>query len=138
MDYQTFAQSQQHEATKNSYINTMELNHIRRQQLNEIIDGHAFFPINTWPNYIQRAFKNTPITDKQAFVLITFFYGNGCAPTLLAELIYSSQIDTKKITKRFHQFKWICSNLETHAHRWYYHDIFHNRMLYLDRTPKEQ
>ena len=129
MDYKTFANSQEHTDMKNKYWNNPDT----RQQYNihKIINGHAFFPTTAWPIHIQTALIDNPITDKNTFQLLLFFFGNGCSPQLTFELIYASHPTNTKINKRFFQLKWIANNLENKKNIWYY---FENRFLYLNKS----
>eukprot|EP00111_Clytia_hemisphaerica_P014495 TCONS_00042686-protein len=135
MDYPTFANSHAHTNMKNRYIQR-SFSRQHRQSIVNTINGDAFFPMDTWPQHIKRAFRAQPISDRQAFQLIIFFFGNGCSPELAAHVIYSSQLNEKKIKKRFDQFRWVSNNLSAKGHTWYYHDIYRQSQCYLNGTPK--
>ena len=133
MNYTNFANSEEHVLIRNKYANTpYSIN--TRLQLRSILDGDAFFPINTWPLTIQEVSRHTPISDTNTFKLLLFLYGNGCSPHLAFEYIYASHPTKTKILKRYYQIKWICNNIQHNLHKWYYHDILSQKSLYLNGT----
>ena len=140
MDYETFAESEEHIVLRNTYLHR---NHrhisIHRHELYRLLNGDVFYPYTSWPLYIQLMFWNTPISENDTFTLLLFFYGNGCPPHIIIEFFYTSYYFKKeKIKKRFDQIKYICQNLHTKRHYWYYFDIHNNYISYLDGSYKQR
>ena len=137
MSYQTISNSEDHTNIMNDSRSKSrsQLNIIQHSICNDL-NGNSFFPMYAWPLDIQLAFWSKPISDKNTFKLLTFFYGNGCAPTPIFKFIHASyNWDKSKQKKRFYQIKWICNNLTSNAHKWYYWYITHNQTYYLNGQP---
>ena len=108
----------------------------RRKELLTDIDGQTFFPINTWPRHLQQQFIHTPIRDTPTFQLLLFFTCNGGSPITITEWILTSYIQNPKmIKKRQHQIRYNLRRLKDKKCEWYYHDLTHNRLLFLNKQP---
>ena len=121
--------------TTNEILN-MDNNQLenKRQELTNEIDGEIFFPIRMWPTHLQEDFYKKPIPDTATFKLLLFFTCNGGPPTTLTEWILTSYgKDHKRIKKRHTQIKHKLSQLKDKKEIWYYHDLIHNKLLYLNK-----
>ena len=137
MEYRRFAISTAHNTLKLTYQRHVRDIHTRRHNIYKLLNGDVFFPITSWPIYIQLIFLNTPLSDPDTFELLLFFYGNGCPPHICIEYLYTSYFFKKdKIPKRYLQIKFICENLLQKSHIWYYFDIHENKYLYLNGQPR--
>lgn len=133
----------QHEAESYCcFINNCDYQSISRERLHlyEQINGELFYPMKTWPNWIKRIFWKKPLSDKQTFMLVLFLHGNGCLPTILLAWILSSQFwaaeKWKTLKKRSFQIHWILRNIPFKLPHWYYFDMHHRRILYLNGSIK--
>lgn len=110
----------------------------QRLQLFHSINGNAFFPLNWWPEDIRMAFWKKPISDTDTFKLVLFFLGNGCSPYLFNNWIMLSQFWANYATaeKRARQIDFILNNADTKANSWFYYDMDHKKLLYLNGLPR--
>lgn len=106
----------------------------QRRTLFQLLNGDVFYPVQVWPKKILSTFWKKPIGDKDTFQLMLFFLGNGCSPDIITEWIYSSQhwASPQKLDKRKRQVSFICNNMDSKGHIWFYFDIHHNEWLYLN------
>ena len=111
---------------------------INRQNLFQVINGNAFFPLKVWPKAITRAFWSKPLSDMQSFSFFVFFIGNGGSPYIAAEWIVSSLFGrpATQIRKSLYQINWINRNIQRKKHSWFYFDIMGKRQCYLSGNAK--
>ena len=112
----------------------------QRLQLFHSINGNAFFPLTWWPDDMRMAFWKKPISDTDTFKLVLFFLGNGCSPHLFSEWIMLSQYWANYATaeKRARQIDYIVINADTKANCWFYYDVDHKKLLYLNGLPRSE
>ena len=111
----------------------------RRMELFKVIDGDAFFSMREWPASFRRDFWRKPIGDEGSFKLMLFLIGNGLEPKLASEWVMLSQYwtqDQEKMKKRARQVDFVVANLEAKKNVWFYFDIIHQRLVYLNGTFK--
>ena len=109
-----------------------------RKELFEIINGDAFFPLSSWPRDLRLAFWKKPIGDTETFKLLLFCLGNGCSPPLISRWILLSQTwAPDKAEKRARQLDFVLNNAEGKRGTWFYFDVDHNKLLYLNGLPKQ-
>ena len=111
---------------------TKEENISKRDNLKHLLQGYIFHPISTW-----KILKHDTITNKNTFRLILFQYGNGISSNFFIEYLYSFMPNTpSKIRKRTLQLHWIVTNTNTHQHKWYYFDMYHQPFLLFNCLKK--
>ena len=106
----------------------------------KLLDGDIFYKICKWPKYIRRIFfqNHAPIGDKQTFILILFFVGNGVSFYRAGRWILSPHAlfdwtrAKHSAAKRIRQIKGIRANIGNNQNKWSYFDIDRNRILYLN------
>ena len=109
-----------------------------RQELFQVLNRDAFYPISSLPNQYQLLFWKKPIGYVETFKLFLFFVGNGCSPQLITEWIPTSQLwnDFSKGDKRLRQLDFFRGHLSTKSSQWFYFDIHHNEWLHLNEDIK--
>lgn len=110
-----------------------------RTQLFQDINGDAFYPLKWWQNDMRLAFWRKPIGDTDTFKLLLFFLGNGCSPVLFKDWIMLSQFWATPATaeKRARQIDFVLNNADTKAQSWFYYDLDHQKLLYLNGLPRK-
>ena len=104
-----------------------------KRELCGIINGDALFPLSSWPRDLRLAFWKKPIGDRETFKLMLFCLGNGCSPPLICRWILLSQTwAPKKAEKRARQLDFVLNNAEAKRGTWFYFDLDHNKLLYLN------
>ena len=48
-----------------------------------LLDGDLFYPMRSWPRWVEMAFWKKPISDEECFKVMLFFIGNGCPPDVI-------------------------------------------------------
>ena len=117
-----------------------ELVHARKE-LFKVINGDAFFPLKSWPRDIQLIFWRKPMTDRETFKLVLFLLGNGCAPDLICQWVLTAQFwadSLKSAEKRARQVDFILNNADKKGNAWFYYDIDHQRLLWLNGLAKPE
>ena len=128
MDYETFIkEGQQLKILLTLTKLTKEERASTRKDLEKLFgDGHIFYPISTWPPFINEILEYNTITDKNTFKLILFAYGNGISPNVFIQYLYTFILSTpSKTKKRTQLIYWIVTKINTHQHKWYYFDMHH-------------
>ena len=119
------------------YLSRSEITQ-ERIELFKVINGDAFFPLKTWPEDMRKTFWNKPIGDVGTFKLMLFALGNGCSPNLMVRWILTSQIwSPEKAEKRARQIDFILNNEDARRSQWFYFDLDHRKLLYLNGLPKQ-
>ena len=138
MDYETIIKEGQHLKTLLTLTKlTKKERASTRKDLEQLLDGHIFYPISTWSPSIKEILEHNTITNKNTFTVILFAYGNGVSPNIFIEYLYSFILNTPaKTKKRTQQIYWIITNVNTHQHKWYYFDIHHRSFLFLNDLKK--
>ena len=109
-----------------------------RRELFVIINGDAFFPLSSWPRDLRLALWKKPIGDRETFKLSLFCLGNGCFAPLISRWILLSQTwAPDKAEKRARQLDFVLNNADTKRGTWFYFDVDHNKLLYLNGLPKQ-
>ena len=109
-----------------------------RTELFQVINVDAFFPIKTWPEDMRMTFWQKPIGDVGTFKLMLFALGNGCSPNLMLRWILTSQTwSPEKAEKRARQIDFILNNEDGKRNQWFYFDLDHGKLLYLNGLPKQ-
>ena len=87
---------------------------------------------------LRLAFWKKPIGDRETFKLMLFCLGNGCSPPLISRWILLSQTWVPdKAEKRARQLDFVLNNAEAKRGTWFYFDVDHNKLLYLNGLPKQ-
>ena len=95
-------------------------------------------PLSSWPRDLRLAFWRKPIGDRETFKLILFCLGNGCSTPLISRWILLSQTwAPDKAEKRAQELDFVLNNAETKRRTWFYFDVDHNKLLYLNGLPKQ-
>ena len=138
MDYETIIKEGQHLKTLLTLTKlTKKERASTRKDLEQLLDGHIFYPISTWSPSIKKILEHNTIINKNTFTVILFAYGNGVSPNIFIEYLYSFILNTSaKTKKRTQQIYWIITNVNTHQHKWYYFDIHHRSFLFLNDLRK--
>lgn len=111
----------------------------KRLEVLRLIDGDVFYKLSQWPREMERLFWRKPVCDTGVLKLLLFAVGNGCPPNLMSEWILMSRywcVLPAKCLKRGHQIDYILENLEKNKKKWFYFDIHHKRMAYLNGNFK--
>ena len=83
-------------------------------------------------------FWQKPIGDVGTFKLMLFGLVNGCPPNLMVRWILTSQTwSPEKAEKRARQIDFILNNEDTKRGQWFYYDVDHRKLLYLNGLPKQ-
>ena len=83
----------------------------------ESLDGLAFFPICSWPGYIQHLFHKSEIGDTNTFKLVLHAFGNSMSPHLLLNFLFIKyRKNPSKIPKHIHQIQWIIHSIPEKKH----------------------
>ena len=83
-------------------------------------------------------FLAKPIGDVGTFKLMLFVLGNGCSPNLMLRWILTSQTwSPEKAEKRARQIDFILNNEDGKRKQWFYFDLDHGKLLYLNGLPKQ-
>lgn len=112
----------------------------RRAELFKLINGDVFYSMSQWPSTLRRDFWQKPLNDSDSFKLLLFLIANGLEPKLAAEWVMLSQYwthDHEKMKKRARQADFVMSNIEVKKSEWFYFDIFHGRLLFLNGDEKQ-
>lgn len=112
----------------------------RRAELFKLINGDVFYSTSQWPSTLRRDFWQKPLNDSDSFKLLLFLIANGLEPKLAAEWVMLSQYwthDHEKMKKRARQADFVMSNIEVKKSEWFYFDIFHGRLLFLNGDEKQ-
>ena len=110
----------------------------KRRELLLLLDGDVFYHVNGWPTEMERILWKKPLSDEETFKLMLFLLGNGCGPQLTCEWILTSTYwDRQKTRKRCDQMKWIFTNMDRYAARWFYFDMFHKIHLYVNGEERK-
>ena len=99
-----------------------------------------FFSLKLWPKEMQAIFWKKPMGDKETFKLALFLIGNGCAPILFTEWILLAQYwaESPQIAeKRARQIDFVVNNVDSQNSKWFYFYIDYNKLLHLNRKPKQ-
>ena len=138
MNYETFIKEGEHFKTLRKLTKlTKGERTSTREDLTHLLNGYIFYPISTWPPSIKEIIEHNTITDTNTFKLLLFAYGNGISPNVFIEYLYTFILNTpSKIKKRTHQIHWILTNINTHQHKWYYFDMYHRSLLFLNGCKK--
>ena len=123
---------------KYRYLSKSEVVEERREILHSI-NGDAFFPLNWWPDDMKLLFWKKPLGDLDTFKLVLFLLGNGCPADLFTRWILLSQFwaTPQLAEKRARQVDFILNNEDTKSHTWFYYDVDHGKLLFLDRRPRK-
>ena len=138
MNYETYIKEGQHlrPLLKLNKL-TKEKSIYKRENLKHLLQGYIFYPVSTWPSSIREILEHDIITDKNTFKLIVFAYGNGISSKNFIEYLYSFISNTpSKVRKRTLQLHWIVTNINTHQHKWYYFDMYHQPFLLFNCIKK--
>ena len=111
-----------------------------RMDLLKTISADAFYSISVWPRWAERLFWKKPLGDTDTFKIFLFPIGNGCAPYLVFKWILSSQFwasERKTVEKRANQLNYLLQHMDEKGHEWFYYDLHHNRVLYLNGNEKQ-
>jgi hypothetical protein len=74
---------------------TSELTHAQWAKYAWAYDGDEFFPIYTWPQWLQDLFMQQHHNRSQRFLLYLFFVGNGLHPRIaIPWIVYDGGYDT--------------------------------------------
>ena len=88
---------------------------------------------------LRLTFWKKPIGDRETLKLMLFCLGNGCSPPLISRWILLSQTwAPDKAEKRAQQLDYVLNNPEAKRETWFYFDLVHNKLLYLNGLPKQQ
>ena len=107
----------------------------RRLALFQLLNGDVFYPVQAWPKLENFNFLEETHQKQRHFPTdAIFFLGNECSPDIITDWIYSSQYwkSPQKLDKRKRQVSFICNNMNSKGHIWFYFDIHHNEWLYLN------
>ncbi|KAJ7378817.1 hypothetical protein OS493_020415 [Desmophyllum pertusum] len=82
-------------------------------------------------------FWKKPISDNDTFKFVLFVLGNWCSPALFVRWIMLSQFWAAPATaeKRTQQIDFIINNVDTKTHTWFYYNLDHKKLLFLDGLP---
>lgn len=110
-----------------------------RRELLRLLDGDLFYAMRVWPSWLEKAFWRKPTSDQETFKVALFFIGNGCEPHVIAKWLLLSQHWNKcreKQGKRARQIQYIIDNVEHNQDKWFYFDLYHNKVFYLNGDMK--
>ena len=138
MNYETFIKERQHLNTLLKPAKLTKEDRISaRKDPEHLVARYIFYPIPAWPSSIKKILEHNTITNKNTFQLILFAYGNEISPNVFIEYLYTFILNIpSKIKKRTHQIHWIVTNINTHQHKWYYFDMYHQSFLFFDALEK--
>ena len=87
---------------------------------------------------MRMTFWQKPIGDVGTFKLMLFALGNGCSPNLMLRWILTSQTwSPEEVEKRARQINFILNNEDRKRSEWFYCDLDHGKLLYLNGLPKQ-
>ena len=109
-----------------------------RRELFNSINGDIFYKLNVLPREFKLIFWNKPIGDSETFKLLLFTIGNGFSPFETSRWILTSQrwSTQQKAEKRVRQIDFVCRNLASRQHDWFYFDLYHRAWMRLSGEIK--
>lgn len=124
---------------KYRYLSRAEVVEERREIL-QSINGDAFSPLDWWPEDMMLLFWKKPVGDLETFKRVLFLLGNGCPPDLFTRWILLSQswATSQVAERRARQVDFILNSKDTKSHTWFYYDVDHRKLLFLDGRPRNE
>lgn len=111
----------------------------KRIEMVQLLDGDLFYPMDVWPSWVESTFWHKPMSDEETFKIFLFFVGNGCPPEVITEWVMTSQwwnFCEKARKKRAMQLNYLTNSLEKKNGIWFYFDLYHKKVLYLNGDVK--
>ena len=106
-----------------------------RRDLLALLDGDLFYPLRSWPRWVEMAFWKKPMSDEETFKVVLFFIGNGCAPDVIGRWVLLSQhwcSCPRRMEKRARQINFIKENVDRMSAQWFYYDLHFKKVVYLN------
>ena len=120
---------------KYRYLSRLEVVEERREIL-RLMNSDAFFPLDWWPEDMKFLFWKKPIGDLDMFKLVLFLLFPRSVYKLI--LLSESWPMCQAAEKRARQVDFLLNNQDTKSHTWFYYDIDHQKLLFLDGLPRKE